>query len=1100
MYSQYIKSLLYEYTTSVIVVIILIILLICWYLVSYSNRTVAKIDAFEKKYIKYNNKQSYDFCSGPLATKTLSEFYISSSYMPYLVGFQKYDYSSISMVTKVIQYGARFIYVQVFAQGDNNPVLSSGNEMGTILNAQNSVNPIDLFKIIGKLAFSEKFVDNYTDPFIVFLDLRTNGNVEALNKLYAIIKSTCNHHLYQKVNTNLAQTRMCFLMKKLIILATDNYGGSDLTKIINMNTSSSYLKVFNSYELPTKEFISNPKEMPIISLTSSKLRFNKNKIQIEDDTNFINLKLSKSHVVRISGSKFNDNTDQLYEIIQITNNMLVLSDSIVFKDELSGSNVQLRFFNKSYKLLNLPKENKNALTVVIPEFDLFKMNYNPYDGFNLGCQFVCMNFQEPDKNLDMYMKKFKTFSVKQKPKHLINYFKAPKVPNLNSTVIPIGNMDIPVIYDFRFTYSNIRLQPLLHSNLRMVIKDNLPVISPNYTLDNSYFRIIEGLSGESGTISLLIGDKYLCSNEGCCWLSFQQHPPTKEQVSFFPIKSMDNAISLCQIKNDKKYYLKHRLGFNYKTQLYSKLTNSYTLITSFNDNQNEIVNVYEPVSQNDFKCFGQILVPQSKADSLQTIYSKLIKGACAYPIDFELIYKSNNSQYIWKMVPREGFVALGNIVTTSRIKPRKTKYYTVAFDYINQSELGNKVWNTPKDVNLKPMSLWNSLDNAYFIAYNSTEKNKRPNRFAYPIYTINTDPKTYNERLYMNSVKSNELETAAFMVTDEPTQIAENIPIKYSSVKENKEDFRILNMTTENVMAIDKSLWSNFNPTYESDAIEPEAVITATNTSENDFSNSWIYYRLDSTIRLKGNNKYGLTINSDTVYIDEINAANLPNQQLQYTNDNRLIFNINSKCIYEQDNVLKIGECNESSNANKWIISQHPVNKCINVNNFVYVKRKVKKGIFNFFNTKSDYTNTYNVLRQPIDDNYFYVYVYGQVTKINTETYTVELKGNLGFIEVDKLSNEIILFNTSLKSEMRKGSKVLCRNGGLLVDGYEESNVRWEATVVDILGDNKLVVLFDMNTLEANLNRASMGRPRKNEEKIININDVILKKSYVSCT
>jgi hypothetical protein len=139
-------------------------------------------------------------------------------------------------------------------------------------------------------------------------------------------------------------------------------------------------------------------------------------------------------------------------------------------------------------------------------------------------------------------------------------------------------------------------------------------------------------------------------------------------------------------------------------------------------------------------------------------------------------------------------------------------------------------------------------------------------------------------------------------------------------------------------------------------------------------------------------------------------------------------------------------------------------------------------------------------LRQPTDDNYFYVYVYGQVTKINTETYTVELKGNLGFIEVDKLSNEIILFNTSLKSEMRKGSKVLCRNGGLLVDGYEESNVRWEATVVDILGDNKLVVLFDMNTLEANLNRDSMGRPRKNEEKIININDVILKKSYVSCT
>ena len=46
----------------------------------------------------------------------------------------------------------------------------------------------------------------------------------------------------------------------------------------------------------------------------------------------------------------------------------------------------------------------------------------------------------------------------------------------------------------------------------------------------------------------------------------------------------------------------------------------------------------------------------------------------------------------------------------------------------------------------------------------------------------------------------------------------------------------------------------------------------------------------------------------------------------------------------------------------------------------------------------------------------------------------------------------------------------------MLVDGYEESNVRWEANIVEILEDDKVVVLFNINTMELNLNRDSLGR------------------------
>ena len=108
-----------------------------------------------------------------------------------------------------------------------------------------------------------------------------------------------------------------------------------------------------------------------------------------------------------------------------------------------------------------------------------------------------------------------------------------------------------------------------------------------------------------------------------------------------------------------------------------------------------------------------------------------------------------------------------------------------------------------------------------------------------------------------------------------------------------------------------------------------------------------------------------------------------------------------------------------------------------------------------------------------------------------------ELKGNLGFIETE--SDDVVLYKNASKNELRIGSMVLCRNGGLLVDGYEESNVRWEANIVEILEDDKVVVLFNINTMELNMNRDSLGRPRKNEPKTVSIHDLILIKPYISC-
>lgn len=52
--------------------------------------------------------------------------------------------------------------------------------------------------------------------------------------------------------------------------------------------------------------------------------------------------------------------------------------------------------------------NRNGLTIVVPntEGDFFTNNYDPSPAFNLGCQFICMNFQYVNEAMDTYITKF----------------------------------------------------------------------------------------------------------------------------------------------------------------------------------------------------------------------------------------------------------------------------------------------------------------------------------------------------------------------------------------------------------------------------------------------------------------------------------------------------------------------------------------------------------------------------------------------------------------------------------------------------------------------------------------------------------------------
>ena len=64
--------------------------------------------------------------------------------------------------------------------------------------------------------------------------------------------------------------------------------------------------------------------------------------------------------------------------------------------------------------------NRTKMTIVIPheEGDFFNTNYSPIKALECGCQFVAMEFQYIDSNMDMYITKFKKNTMLLKTNNL----------------------------------------------------------------------------------------------------------------------------------------------------------------------------------------------------------------------------------------------------------------------------------------------------------------------------------------------------------------------------------------------------------------------------------------------------------------------------------------------------------------------------------------------------------------------------------------------------------------------------------------------------------------------------------------------------------
>ena len=68
------------------------------------------------------------------------------------------------------------------------------SEDGSLIKSQNYIECLDVFNLISNLCFSERNLDNFNEPFFIYLNIKTK-NKNTLNRLYDIITSSLNHRL-----------------------------------------------------------------------------------------------------------------------------------------------------------------------------------------------------------------------------------------------------------------------------------------------------------------------------------------------------------------------------------------------------------------------------------------------------------------------------------------------------------------------------------------------------------------------------------------------------------------------------------------------------------------------------------------------------------------------------------------------------------------------------------------------------------------------------------------------------------------------------------------------------------------------------------------
>ena len=426
-----------------------LVLLVLLYFLSKSfnvGHTLEKIKMFER----YQKITNFSNRKGGNTKVTLKDIVVSSSYNSCHNGNQMLGYTSENILKQILKSGCRYVELNVFASvyGDKaKPVVSQGYKQGQWKLMLNTTYFEDCINVIAKNAFSiiskEGGSPNPNDPLFLGLNLSTGYNLACLDLMHDIILDYLSDYLldskysYQFGNY-LHEIPVKNLQNKVIIFASSGYEGSNMEELINCQWEDETNILDNpNIDLPANntalENFVNLDEYKNAIDKDMKLEDRINKMKkkpftFEDSVKYSDInKGKKNNKTKLAqfhkqlqeefGDVLGEGKEKQKENMEDVNLLDVLSDSdnSINKTKLirlSSHAINHPAFNAS----RVKQHNREGLTIVVPhvEGDYITRNYNPNLAFDLGCQFVAMNYQLIDDNMDKYITKFEKFGILEK--------------------------------------------------------------------------------------------------------------------------------------------------------------------------------------------------------------------------------------------------------------------------------------------------------------------------------------------------------------------------------------------------------------------------------------------------------------------------------------------------------------------------------------------------------------------------------------------------------------------------------------------------------------------------------------------------------------
>ena len=869
--------------------------------------------------------------------KPLTDYYISSSFNSFLVGNQKIDYCDVNMIKQAIVQGARYLELEILnkeVKNDTEPIVCTGFEKGNIITSLNYLYLKECLEVISSNAFSEQAIDNFNDPLFLFLNIKVSDNYDTLEKIHNMITNIFNRRLLDNTynHVNISKLNLCELKGKIVILTNKTFPNSSLNNIINCSADKPYLNRIYFEEL---EEIQESNKIKL-SIESSNIVFVNgldSYLKIDDThTNFVNNGIEVGDYLQINNTKFSNNStgEQLIQVKSVNKKNIVFEKGLEFVNESPGANVIINVYDKNYIKMQegIEEFNKNSLTIVVPDNTLISSNFDYRAAHHKGCQFVAINFQNQDDYLHKYINFFNQKSFKFKSDVLINSIEIPKSVSLNS-LVPKTSKSASYSIDYSYLDNIGRsgyIVPFVDNSIKLINKDRNARVSAEYNLQNSQIQIVRGIDGKNNTVSFKIEDRYLHTNETCCYLYFSKMPDKeddkildpilfnnfKKNASFLPIKPLikkKNYNSFCVLRNEIidgiskeiPYYLKLRKYFNAKLKLYTSRTNKYNVKMILNagdgySTDNGRIAVLQPIFDEDkgFFPLGDVIVKEDELTKIsgvikpyQEITATLVSGAVDFPKDYELVYdnkyfvseepieNTRKKISIWKPVPNDGFSSLGFIVKEGYNKPSLREVHCVSNEYIKETELDS----LPLWYHLKSnVIFWKNISNNNIFVKNTIIQSSRdeiptrPNKIDNLVFELITEEKDFSDRIYLDKNignKNEDLRSTLFKTSI--FKIKEEKDIKnyeYLMDVQNTENQIVSNTTNGNnvmCMALPQPYWTNiFDENREGTTNSRNKLDLKFEDCKDEtyVGTNWNIYS-DNSIRLKDDSEFCLTYNTN---------------------------------------------------------------------------------------------------------------------------------------------------------------------------------------------------------------------------------------------